>query len=198
MSKVGVLGGTFDPIHYGHLRAAEVAREELTLDRVLFVPAANPPHKRGVTVTAARDRVAMLNLVLESESRFEVSHVEIERGGASYTIQTLDELQSKEPSAEYWFITGSDAFVEIRTWKEWQTLLRRYRFAVHQRPGVDIDLAARAVPESYIEGIVFLEREMLNVSSTDIRRSVRNHKSIRFLVPEAIVDYIRENRLYQS
>ncbi len=196
MSKVGVLGGTFDPLHFGHLRAAEVARDELRLETVLFVPAANPPHKPGRGVTDASARVSMLQLALADEEGFELSNIEIERGGASYTIETLDELQRRQPDAEYWFITGSDAFVDIRTWKDWEELLERYAFVVHERPGVALERASRAVASSFHQRIVFLRREMLNVSSTEIRRSVRDGHSVRFLVPEAVGDYIRRNRLY--
>ena len=197
MSKVGVLGGTFDPMHCGHLRAAEVARDELALETVLFVPAANPPHKPGRGVTGASARVSMLELALADEIGFELSNIEIERGGPSYTIETLDELQRRQPDAEYWFITGSDAFLDIGTWKDWETLLGRYTFAVHERPGVDLEKASRAVASSFHQRIVFLRREMLNVSSTEIRRSVRDGHSIRFLVPKAVDDYIRRNRLYE-
>lgn len=197
MTRVGVLGGTFDPVHLGHLRAAEVARDELELDRVLFVPAANPPHKRGDSVTDASMRVAMLELAIADVVGFELSTLEIERGGASYTIETLDVMHEENPGVEYWFITGSDAFVEIRTWRQWDSLLERYSFVVHERPGVSIGEASRAVPESFHERIAFVKREMLNVSSTEIRRSVRRGQSIRFLVPEPVEEYVRRNGLYQ-
>ena len=197
VDKVGVLGGTFDPLHLGHLRAAEVARDELTLESVLFVPARNPPHKPGDAVTDASARVAMLELGLAGEEGFELSSIEIERVGPSYTIETLDELQRKHPDADYWFITGSDAFMEIRTWKDWEVLLERYAFAVNERPGFGLEEAARAVPSSLHERVVFLQTKMLNVSSTEIRSLVRDGHSIRFLVPEAVDDYIRRNRLYE-
>jgi len=197
MSKVGVLGGTFDPVHFGHLRAAEVARDELGLERILFVPAANPPHKRGDGVTAASARVEMLERVLADVDGFELSTIEIDRGGASYTIETLDAMRAKNPDVEYWFITGSDAFVDIRTWKDWESLLERYSFVVHERPGVTLEDASRVVPASFRERIVFMKREMLNVSSTEIRRSVRQGRSIRFLVPETVDEYVRRNRLYE-
>ena len=195
--KVGVLGGTFDPLHLGHLRAAEVVRDELALESVLFVPARNPPHKPGDAVTDARARVTMLELALADEEGFELSSIEIERGGRSYTIETLDELQRNHPDADYWFITGSDAFMEIRTWKDWEGLLERYAFAVNERPGFGLEEAARAVPSSLHERVVFLQPKMLNVSSTEIRSSVRDGRSIRFLVPGAVDDYIRRNRLYE-
>jgi nicotinate-nucleotide adenylyltransferase len=197
LSKVGVLGGTFDPLHFGHLRAAEVARDELTLETVLFVPAANPPHKPGDAVTNVSARVSMLELALADEEGFELSRVEIARDGPSYTIETLGELHANNPTDEFWFITGSDAFLEIRTWKDWEALLERYAFVVHERPGVGIDAAAGVVPEEYRERIVFLTREMLNVSSTDIRRLAGNDQSIRFLVPGVVDSYVRRNRLYQ-
>ena len=197
MSKVGVFGGTFDPPHYGHLRAAEVARDVLALDSVLFVPAANPPHKQGIAVTDAEMRMEMLEEVLAGEDGFELCRIEIERGGSSYTIDTLDALQRAHPDTEYWFITGSDAFVEIQTWRSWDLLLARYAFAVHERPGTRMDEAKRVVPPSLGERIVFLRRQMLDVSSSGIRRSVRDGESIRFLVPEPVADYIRRKRLYQ-
>lgn len=197
MSKVGVLGGTFDPLHFGHLRAAEVARDELALDSVLFVPAANPPHKMGDRVTDAAARVAMLELALADEDGFELSRIELERDGPSYTIDTLGELERARADAELWFITGSDAFVEIQTWKEWEALLERYAFAVHARPGVSLDDASRTVAEPLRRRITFLQREMLNVSSTEIRRSVRDDRSIRFLVPREVESYIRRHRLYE-
>jgi len=197
VGKVGVLGGTFDPLHLGHLRAAEVARDELSLECVLFVPARNPPHKPGDAVTDASARVAMLELALADEEGFELSSIEIERGGRSYTIETLDELQRNLPDADYWFITGSDAFMEIRTWKDWEGLLQRYAFAVNERPGFGLEEAARAVPSSLHERVVFLQPKMLNVSSTEIRSSVRDGRSIRFLVPGVVDDYIRRNRLYE-
>ena len=197
MSKVGVLGGTFDPLHYGHLRAAEVARDALTLDRVLFVPASNPPHKLGIRVTDANARAEMIDLALAGEKDFDISRLELERGGPSYTIETLDALQDQDPTLRLSFITGSDAFVEIGTWKDWEVLLTRYAFAVHERPGVPIDAAEAAVPESYRERIAFLTEEMLNVSSTEIRRLVRSNQSIRFLVPDVVADYIHAHRLYQ-
>lgn len=195
--KVGVLGGTFDPLHFGHLRAAEVARDSLGLDRVLFVPAANPPHKREDAVTDASHRVRMLDEALAGEEHFLVSRIELNRGGASYTIDTLGELRAKEPEAEYWFITGSDAFAEIRTWRSWKKLLTTYAFAVLERPGCNLRDVLDVVPEGLRERVSFLESAMLEVSSTEIRHTVREGKSIRFLVPDSVEAYVRRNRLYE-
>ena len=148
-------------------------------------------------MTDADARVEMLELALSGETDFELCLAEIERGGASYTIETLDELQARDETAELWFITGSDAFLEIRTWKDWRVLLEGYAFAVHERPGVGVEAAAAVVPESYRERIVFLTRDMLDISSTEIRGLARAGRSIRFLVPQAVDDYVRRNHLYQ-
>lgn len=213
MKRIGVLGGTFDPLHVGHLRAAEVVRDALSLDRVLFVPANKPPHKSVPRLTEAGHRLRMVERGLEGEETFAVSRVEIDREGPSYTIDTLAEL-SRGTDSRFFFVTGTDAFVEIRTWKRWHELLSSYSFVVHERPGFPIDEAQAAVPgelrdrivedseggfatESAGARIFLVRRPMLDVSSTEIRRSVRAGRSIRFLVPDAVEVYIRENRLYQ-
>ena len=214
MNRIGVLGGTFDPLHLGHLRAAEVVRDALALDEVLFVPAATPPHKSGPAVTEAHHRLRMVEAALGVEPWFAVSRVEIERGGPSYTIDTLALLASARPDTRFYFVTGSDAFVEIRTWSRWRELLSRYSFVVHERPGFPLERAKAVVAGEpnlrVVEGEAFgvelrsdrpeiflVRRPMLNVSSTEIRRSVREKRSIRYLVPEAVAAYIRENRLYE-
>jgi nicotinate-nucleotide adenylyltransferase len=212
LNRIGVLGGTFDPLHVGHLRAAEVVRDALSLDEVLFVPANEPPHKPGTRLTETRHRLQMVERALEGEHWFRVSRVEVEREGPSYTIDTLAELGGRFPDSRFFFVTGTDAFVEIRTWRRWRELLSGYSFVVHERPGFPIDearavvpgeLEARVVdsegepePDSGGAGIFFVQRPMLQVSSTEIRRSVRAGRSIRFLVPDAVEAYIRENRLY--
>lgn len=207
MRRVGVLGGTFDPPHLGHLRAAEVARDALQLERVVFVPAASPPHKSDDSVTDAPHRARMMESALSDIEGFELSRVELSRDGPSYTIDTLDELHAPDSESELWFITGSDAFSEIRTWKRWDELLSRYSFVVLERPGFDVDVSLAVIPEPLRDrvgsgpgegaSIVFLRREMLNVSSSKIRQSVAEAHSIRFLVPSVVEDYIREHLLYQ-
>ena len=194
--RVGVLGGTFDPLHLGHLRAAEVARDELSLDRVLFVPAANPPHKVGVPVSDASLRIRMMEAALAPYGAFVLSTIEVERGGPSYTIDTMASLRALYPSHELFFITGSDAFQEIRTWHRWKTLLESCAFVVHERPGSDVEAALDVVPESLRGRITVLRREMLDVSATEIRRLAGEGHSIRFLVPDPVADYVQEHRLY--
>jgi nicotinate-nucleotide adenylyltransferase len=213
LKRVGVLGGTFDPLHLGHLRAAEVVRDALGLDQVLFVPAATPPHKTTPSsrpVTEAAHRVGMLSRALADEPFFELSRVEIDRGGRSYTIETLEELAARSTD-RFFFVTGTDAFLDIRTWKSWEKLLSHHWFVVHERPGFPVEKARQVLPaeigfaildQSSLEPgrearVSFLRRPMLDVSSTEIRRSIRENRSIRFLVPDAVADYIRENRLYR-
>ena len=209
MRRVGVLGGTFDPPHLGHLRAAEVARDALGLDEVLFVPAAEPPHKPQGRVSGASRRLQMVELATSGRKDFRASSIELERGGASYTIETLEELHRKAPETAFVFVTGSDAFRDIRTWRRWEDLLSSYSFVVHERPGDDLDAAADVVPESLRgrlvapevlrgggEGIALLRRPMLYVSSTELRGAVGRRESIAFLVPDAVEAYIRQNRLY--
>ena len=211
MRRIGVLGGTFDPPHLGHLRAAEVVKDALRLDKVLFVPASTPPHKASPPVTEAEHRVSMLERALSGERFFEVSRLELDRGGRSYTIDTLEAFAAGSKDSRFFFVTGTDAFSEIRTWKSWKQLLDSHWFVVHERPGFPIEdvqdvlpegTDSRVLAESELEPgteprVLFLRRPMLQVSSTEIRRSVRENRSIRFLVPDAVAAYIRENRLYR-
>jgi nicotinate-nucleotide adenylyltransferase len=219
LSRIGVLGGTFDPLHLGHLRAAEIVRDALRLDRVLFVPAATPPHKAAGLqrdarlVTESSHRLRMVELALAGERFFEASRVEVDRGGRSYTVDTMESLEAAFPGSRLFFVVGTDAFSEIHTWKNWRELLSRYSFAVHERPGASIDRAPEALPPDLRTrvteqtdpmrraedeaAIVLVRRAVLDVSSTEIRASVRAGRSIRFLVPDAVEAYIRENRLYQ-
>jgi nicotinate-nucleotide adenylyltransferase len=213
VKRIGVLGGTFDPLHLGHLRAAEVVRDALRLEKVLFVPAATPPHKtdaKSRPVTDAEHRAGMLSRALADEPFFELSRVELDRGGRSYTIDTLEAL-GESAGDRFFFVTGTDAFAEIRTWKSWEKLLSAHWFVVHERPGFPIEAVRDVLPEGIdarvLDGpslepgteprVSFLRGPMLKVSSTEIRRSVREGRSIRFLVPDIVADYIRENRLYR-
>jgi len=211
LRRIGVLGGTFDPPHLGHLRVAEVVRDALRLEKVLFVPASTPPHKASPPATEANHRLGMLERSLSGEPFFEVSRLELDRGGRSYTIDTLEAFAAGSTDSRFFFVTGTDAFSEIRTWKRWRELLTEHWFVVHERPGFPIgpvqgvipeEIDSRILEESELEPgneprVLFLRRPMLNISSTEIRRSVRENRSVRFLVPDAVAAYIRENRLYR-
>ncbi len=133
--RLGVLGGTFDPLHLGHFRAAESVKEAMALDRVLFVPSRTPPHKARPGITPAEDRFRMIQAAADGEPGFEVSRIEVDREGPSFTIDTLAAIESRFPETDIFFITGIDSFRDIRTWKRWEELLQTYSFVVHGRPG---------------------------------------------------------------
>jgi nicotinate-nucleotide adenylyltransferase len=213
--RLGVLGGTFDPVHLGHLRAAESIREAMRLDRVLFIPASVPPHKARPSIASAEERYDMVAAAVRGSPHFSVSRVELDREGPSYTIDTLAEIAAGEPDAELFFIIGIDAFREIQSWKRWEELLRKYSFVVHGRPGYGLAGAYEVVPrdlrsrlvevgsapldESRGRPALFLVSALtLNISSTEIRALLRQGRSIRYLVPAEVEDYIIGRRLYQG
>ena len=191
--RVGVMGGTFDPIHFGHLRAAENAREALDLDVVRFVPASVPPHRPGAAGSAL-DRYAMVALATAAHPSFVVSDVEIRRDGPSYTADTLAALRSAAPHEELYLIVGSDTFPEIRTWRDPDRILSLCRLAVVHRPG---EVRQAEAPEFPAERVFWVEGAGLHVSATDIRRRVREGHSVRYLVPDGVADYIRKRGLYR-
>ncbi len=182
------MGGTFDPIHLGHLRAAENAREALGLERVAFVPAAQPPH-RAAPLSSARDRFAMLALATAGHSRFCVSAAELDREGPSYTVDTLRAWRGQHPADELVLVVGSDAFAEMDAWREAKALFDLCTVAVVPRsreslpagPGPAVPVIGPGLP----------------VSSTEIRRRVAAGQSVRYLVPEAVADFIEKQGLYR-
>jgi len=214
--RIGVLGGTFNPVHAGHVRAAALIRRRFGLDRVLLVPSFIPPHKETASVAPARDRMAMVRLALRGFRRLVASPIEIEAGGTSYSIFTLDKLRRRHPGAEIFFLLGVDAFLEIATWHEWRRVLERCRFIVMTRPGRRLSAARGALDASYRDAFfevrpgsrlaapvlashrVFLAPiAALDVSSTDIRARLRAGRPVRGLVPAAVAAYISERGLYR-
>jgi len=214
-ARVGVFGGTFDPVHAGHIKAAEDVRRRFGLDRVLFVPANIPPHKARAGTAPARDRMAMVELALRGRRRLVPSALEVRAGGTSYSIRTLRRVKRLFPGARVFFIVGADAFLEIETWKDWRTLLDEGLFIVVTRPGASLRAARRAPGEAYAgrtravrrgeriaedafsPGRIFLlPIEALPVSATDIRARIRAGRSIAGLVPASVARYIRERDLY--
>ncbi len=210
--KWGLFGGTFDPIHIGHLRCAEEVREMLGLDKVLFVPAASPPLKRS-RITPYTGRRKMVELALAENPAFEVSDIEGRRKGRSYSVDTVRWILENNPksSLELHFILGQDAFQDIRRWKNWQELLTLCNFAVMTRTGYERQQlddilppgfagrywysrgAFRSVPGTAIR---FLPVTFLDISSTEIRKRLARGKSVRYLVPEPVLDYISRESLY--
>lgn len=197
--RLGILGGTFDPIHIGHLATAEAVRMEYGLDTILFIPSANPPHKQDVEVTDASHRYAMTVLATETNPHFDVSKIEMERKGLSYTLYTLQELLSLYgEDTELYFITGADALAELHTWHNIYGVLELTHFIAASRPGIDkTDEIIESFGELGKAKIHRLTIPELEISATDIRQRVTEGRSIRYIVPDAVVQYIEENRLYQ-
>jgi nicotinate-nucleotide adenylyltransferase len=191
---LGVFGGTFDPIHNGHLIIAQFLLEELQFTRILFLVSARPPHKQPGDVTPWKDRLEMTRLALQGNSHFEISDLEIKRDGPSYTAETLDELQTQF-GAQYriQFIVGADSILEILSWRHPELLLESGSLVVAPRPGFDLDRLDRHI----VEKVTIVHTPLLEISSSNIRRRVRERRPIRYLVPREVEDYIRLNNLYR-
>jgi len=198
--RIGVLGGTFDPIHIAHLAIAEEARTQLGLDKVVFVPAGLPPHKMDVHVSPAEHRLAMVELAIAGNPHFEVSRVDIDRFGPCYTVDTIALLRKEwGPDVEIYFIMGSDSLADILTWHKPDRLIRLCRIVAVGRPGyrVDMDELERCLPGAS-QRILFINSPQLDVSSSEIQRRVRAGESIKYQVPEAVERYIYEHGLYRD
>jgi nicotinate-nucleotide adenylyltransferase len=202
--RVGILGGTFDPIHYGHLAIAEQVREALALDRVLFVPAAVPPHKIGLRITPPHHRVAMVELAVAGNPAVRASQIELGREGPSYTSDTLDELTAQAArqrvAREFFFILSSEALSALPCWHEWERLLTLCRLAVVERPGTPVpsasELAARL--GDHAERIVAIETVPSINSASALRLRAAARQTIRYLVPPAVEAYICDHHLYRT
>lgn len=186
--RLGLLGGSFNPIHHGHLITAARAAEAVSLDRVLFIPAALSPLKNGRDLAPARDRWAMLRAALRGSRRFEASDLELRRGGVSYTIDTLRELKSRTKAQLYW-ILGTDAAHLLPRWKSIDEVRRLAEFVIVTRPG------DRVSPKRSKHHIV--KAPLLEISSSEIRQRVRDGLSVRYLVPDSVERYIRQKGLYR-
>jgi nicotinate-nucleotide adenylyltransferase len=195
--RIGVLGGTFDPVHNGHLHVANALREALDLERILWVPAGQPPHKTGQIVSSDRDRLAMLDLALSGSAADQINTIDIERSGPSYTADTLEILTACLAPARLFFLMGEDSLRDLPTWHDPERLLRAAELAVAARPGVDADLAsiARQIP-SVQSRIHLVPTKEIAISSSEIRRRVGEHQSIHELVPPPVEAYIRDHGLY--
>jgi nicotinate-nucleotide adenylyltransferase len=210
--RLGLFGGTFNPIHLGHLRAAEEVCESFTLDRLLFIPAARPPHKNAAAVTPFAVRLEMVRLAVADHEQFEVSDIENQRPERSYSIDTLRWFrQEYGPAADIFFIVGLDAMLEIDTWREYQGLFHLCHFIVLDRPGYEFEdlgrllcqkLACRADPDGQVfrhpggQQIYLRAITRLDISSTQIRRLAAQGRSLRYLLPETVRRYILKNKLY--
>lgn len=193
MSKIrlGVMGGTFDPIHYGHLVAASQAASAFKLDKVLFVPTGEPWQKQ--TITDAEHRLAMTKLAIAGNSLFEISTVDVRRAGPTFTIDTLRDIHESNPEADVFFITGADSIAQIDSWKDSSQIWPLAHFVGVTRPGHSLE-----VPKSAAGEVSLLEIPALAISSTDIRARVESGKPIDYLLPNSVIDYIHANHIYQG
>src|SRR5512140_1031476 len=193
--KIGILGGTFDPPHLGHLIIAEHVRDRLELAKVLFLPAVIPPHKqRRTDITSAEGRLDMLRRAVAGNPAFEVSDIEVRRGGISFTVDTLRELRLQYPSDAFFLLIGLDNVRDFSTWKEPELIKRMAHVVVMTRPGFRVD----DVDKDALKSMTICNVPEIGISSHEIRNRVKEGHSIRYLVPPAVLDFIAENRLYQG
>ena len=193
------MGGTFDPIHLGHLATAEAVREIFALDEILFIPAARPPHKIARHVTDERHRLAMTILATQSNKFFRVSDMELKRTGLSYTLDTMNELHATFGRAtELFFIIGADSLADLSKWHAARELVAKCHFIATTRQGVDVDFSAveKYFGASAVEHIHRVTTLGLEISSTDLRERVKRGRSIKYLVPDAVEEYILREELY--
>ena len=206
--RLGVLGGTFDPPHYGHLLLADTARVQLRLERVMFVPAGQPPHKPQAQPTLVAHRVALVQAALAdaSEPAFALSRVDVDRPGPHYTVDTLKILHEAYPAAQIWFLIGADSLADLPKWRMPQRIINGVRLGVLSRPGYVADLDALAARLSVVDGsataidlrqhIDWLTGPSLDISSTALRARARQKLPLRYLVPPSVEVYVREHNLY--
>lgn len=200
--KIGISGGTFDPLHFGHLIIAEEIRESFGLDKVIFIPTGLPPHKDISKVTSAMHRFNMVDIGVKSNPFFEVSSIEIDRPGYTYAIDTLKQLKTRYgDKTNLYFITGADVISGLLTWKDYEEIFKLCEFIAVMRPGFKRTRIFEDVEKMRIKygaAIQLSEAPLIGISSTIIRNKVKEKKSIKYLVPEPIEDYIYKNGLYNK
>ena len=200
IKKVAIMGGTFDPIHYGHLLAAERVREEFELDCIFFIPSGNPPHKSYEKMASAEDRYKMVESAVESNPKFEILDVEVRREGYSYTIDTVKQLKELlGADCNVCFIVGADNAGDILSWKKSSELIKEIEFIIVNRPGEWEERFKDNIAKIIENGakVNVLEIPMVPINSTEIRERIRSGKSISYILPKEVEDYINENRLYR-
>ncbi|MCY4404225.1 MAG: nicotinate-nucleotide adenylyltransferase [Candidatus Poribacteria bacterium] len=192
--KIAIMGGTFNPIHYAHLVSAEQVREGLGYDKILFVPAARPPHKIQPDIVSAEHRYQMVKLATADNPYFEVSRIELDRAGPSYTIQTIKTLRKLYgESTELAWIIGADSLIEYNIWKDFDEVLKQCTMIATTRPNYDLEL----VPSEIRDRVITYRITGFDMSATEIRNRIRNNTSIRYLVPQAVAAYIDQQQLYR-
>ncbi len=190
--RIGIMGGTFDPIHHGHLVAASEVMDNFGLEQVVFVPAATQPFKQGRESALPEHRYLMTVIATASNPRFTVSRVDIDRGGLTYTYETLQDLRAQEPDVDWYFITGADALHDILSWKHSDELFESAHFVGVSRPGHTLNV--EGLPQ---DSVSLVEVPAMAISSSDVRRRVSENKPVWYLVPDGVVQYIQKYGLYR-
>lgn len=199
MAAIGILGGTFDPIHWGHLILAEQARETFSLDKVLFIPAASPPHKSGAAVSDASCRFEMVSLAIEGNEAFEASRIELDRPGISYTVDTVREIRASIGSeCGLYLLVGADEARDFMSWRDPYKIQEMAGIVVANRPGVSEQDLCRALPKDFADRLIRLNMPSVDICSTDIRERAAEGRSIRYLTPDSVIYYIRSTGLYRG
>ncbi len=200
-NKIGIMGGTFDPIHLGHLFVAETALNNFGLQKVLFIPAGVPPHKRSIDITDSHHRLIMTALGINDNPKFLLSDMEIVRDGKSYTVNTIEQIRSRYNNTKPYLIVGTDSFMEMESWKDCRSLLENTTVIVASRLGyTDISFSRKVTyfRNHYNAKIIDMTAPILEISSSDIRKRVRNKQSIRYLVTKEVERYIKKYDLYKK
>ncbi len=190
--KIGIFGGSFNPPHIAHLILAESLYENLSLDTVLFMPSSTPPHKQNDTLLDPADRLRLVNLAIAGNDRFSVSDLEIKRGGTSYTIETITALEDSYKDATLYLVVGFDNLVTFHHWREYRAILARCTVVAMNRPGTEIGNVRKEI----LEKTTIVDVPFLDISSTTIRERIRQGKSIRYLVPDAVLEEIKKCGFY--
>lgn len=195
--KIGVLGGTFDPPHIGHLTLAETAREVLGLDEVIFLPNNRNPLKHGRSMSPAKSRLAMVQALIDKKEGLAACDLEVVKGGFSYTVESMSDLCAAHP-ADYWFLLGADALRTFPEWKQPQRLVRLCRLGVVIRPPATMQDAMLHVPEEFRPHIDWVPMKPIDISSTELRKKLGQKQPVAPYLPEPVLQYIKQNHLYQS
>lgn len=199
--KIGIIGGTFDPIHNGHLIISEYIRDSLALDQVVFIPAGQPPHKVNNVVATANHRLNMTSLATEDNPYFTVSDMEIKSKETSYTYSTIKKLMDENRSNDYYFIIGADSLFSLDKWYNFTQLTEIIKFALWDRSGyfrADILDRIKYLKKEYDTNISYIEGPIIEISSSQIRNRLKSNKSIKYLVPNQVLEYIEKNNLYSG
>lgn len=199
--KIGIFGGTFNPIHQGHLIGNEYIRQELGLDKIIFMPASQPPHKEGQPIVDGQKRLFMLDLALEGNPYFDISTIELDREGRSYTIDSIRQLKKQYPNDQLYLIIGADSFLNIETWRKPDQIMAEVQLIILDRPSQRKQEIAEKIENfqrDYGNKIISIPTPLIEISSSMIRERIRVGKSIKYLLPKRVEEYIKAEKLYQE